>query len=142
MSHRCHSWDHNSKSFFIRTIWFLFGSTAFTALTQNKTQLPFFTATKMLHLNSWWCKVRDQRLQDWSILFDTYFLEALQLCTSLCLVSKPPAFPTIKKDCVKYKNQDDTQKNPTSAHELCVRREPGPCKPHSPTSCFSFEAAK
>lgn len=31
---------------------------AFAVLTQNKTQLPFFTTTKMPDFNFWWCKVQ------------------------------------------------------------------------------------
>lgn len=46
-----------------------------------------------------------QRFEGWNILFDVCFLVALQLCTSLCLAGKPPALPTIQKDCVNYKNK-------------------------------------
>lgn len=38
--------------------WFLFGTVAFTAFTQNKTLLPFFSTTKMPDFNSRWYKVQ------------------------------------------------------------------------------------
>lgn len=52
--------------------WFLFRSVAFAVFTQNKTLLPFFSATKMPDFNSRWYKVQaveEGAFEGWDILF-------------------------------------------------------------------------
>lgn len=74
LSRRCHSQDHRSKYCFIRATWFLVSirRAAFTALTQNKTQLPFLTATEMPDFNSWGVKCRQWRRGAFEIFYFTF----------------------------------------------------------------------
>lgn len=74
--------------------WFVWEH-GFHCLDSNQNSASLFHSHKMPGLNSCWCKVR---FEGWNILSDINFLVALQLCTRLVSVSKPPACPTIKKD--------------------------------------------